>query len=460
VITQNHSSFARSSGRTDNAKRKINLILSASAASVLTFSALAQDVGPSREQQRQEQAGNRNAGTRADQLNGAIKSGDLIGMTVKNYRDETLGKVEDIAVDMESGRIVQVILSTGGFLGIGDRLTAIPPGALHHDVALGILHLDADKEKVKNSPEFDMARWGECCNADHLSKVYQHYGEQNAYGFVHNGNEIPASRADSARSGSPDVATTRPGRDNLAGSRVDPANPGSRNSPAPLGRSMIPASRLTQVQKASSLVGMPVNNLQDENLGKVENLLIDIASGRVVAVVVSSGGFLGIGDELSAVPPTALRFGPGRELLQLDTTKDALAAAPHFRANEWPDFTQPAYAQTVYSAYQQEPYFTTNTQSEANSTANRDSRGRDGRGLTGPDQGNNASDLAITSRILRGIGDGKDMSQNARNVKVSTNQGQVTLRGPVDSAEEKRLIGGIANDIVLAANVDNQLEVQ
>jgi hyperosmotically inducible protein len=52
------------------------------------------------------------------------------------------------------------------------------------------------------------------------------------------------------------------------------------------------------------------------------------------------------------------------------------------------------------------------------------------------------------------------MSDNARNVKIITNRGQVTLRGPVDTAEEKRLIGGIAIDIALVENVDNQLEVK
>jgi len=51
------------------------------------------------------------------------------------------------------------------------------------------------------------------------------------------------------------------------------------------------------------------------------------------------------------------------------------------------------------------------------------------------------------------------MSMNARNVKIITLDGRVTLRGPVDSDEEKRLIGEIANRIARSENVDNQLEV-
>ena len=82
-------------------------------------------------------------------------------MTVKNNQDEKLGKVEDLAVDVESGRVVEVILSTGGFLGIGDTLTAVPPGALHHDVAQKVLHLDADKAKLQGAPKFDNSKWDE-----------------------------------------------------------------------------------------------------------------------------------------------------------------------------------------------------------------------------------------------------------------------------------------------------------
>ena len=169
-------------------KRKLQIIISASAASVLAFSALAQDQpnptkdGPDYTRDRMPHA------QRADRLNDAAKASDLIGMTVKNYQNEKLGKVEDLAVDVESGRIVQVILSTGGFLGMGDTLTAVPPGALHHDVANKVLHLDADQEKLKNAPKFEMSKWAEYSDSDHLSGVYRHYGQEPAFTFIQSGD--------------------------------------------------------------------------------------------------------------------------------------------------------------------------------------------------------------------------------------------------------------------------------
>src|SRR6187402_2835104 len=114
-------------------KRKLKVIISTSAASVLALSALAQVTpapnkdGPEYKEDRMHHA------QRADRLNGAAKASDLIGMTVNNYQNEKLGKVEDLAVDVESGRVLQVIMSVGGFIGIGDSLTAVPPSAFHHD---------------------------------------------------------------------------------------------------------------------------------------------------------------------------------------------------------------------------------------------------------------------------------------------------------------------------------------
>jgi sporulation protein YlmC with PRC-barrel domain len=367
-------------------------------------------------------------------------------MTVKNNQNEKLGKVEDLAVDVESGRVVQVILSTGGFLGVGDTLTAVPPEALHHDVANKVLHLDADREKLKGAPKFEMSNWAEYSDSNHLAEVYTHYGQEPAFGFIQTGDVVQVGQRNAVAS--PNTVSTRKADGTWDKARV------SSDS-----QWMIPASRLGQVQKASKLIGTAVDNLQNEKLGKVENLLVDLPSGRVVAIIVSSGGFLGMGDELSAIPPTALRFTTDRETLQLDTSKEMLSSAPHFKANQWPDFAQPSYASGVYRAYKVEPYFASNATTEPDNTA-RNVRDRNDSTLTPLDQGNSKADVDTTAQIRKEIIAGKSMSVNARNVKIITKDGQVTLRGPVNSAEEKRLIGEIADRIARSGNVDNQLEVK
>jgi hyperosmotically inducible protein len=426
-------------------KRKLQIIISASAASVLAFSALAQDPPKPKTDGADYTRNRMPPAQRPARLNDAAKASDLIGMTVNNNQNEKLGKVEDLAVDVESGRVVQVILSTGGFLGIGDTLTAVPPGALHRDVTNKVLNLDADKGKIKGAPKFEMSNWAEYSDSNHLAEVYTYYGQEPALGFIQTGDVVQDGQRKTTAS--PKIVSTRKADGTWDKDRL------SSDS-----QWMIPAARLGQVQKASKLIGTAVDNLQNEKLGKVENLLVDLPSGRVVAIIVSSGGFLGMGDELSAIPPTALRFTTDRDTLQLDTSKEMLSSAPHFKANQWPDFAQPSYAGEVYRAYKVEPYFASDATTEADNTA-RNVRDRNSSSLSPLDQGNNQADLDTTAQIRKEIVAGKTMSVNARNVKIITKSGQVTLRGPVNTAEEKRLIGDIAGRIVRSENVDNQLEV-
>lgn len=75
------------------------------------------------------------------------------------------------------------------------------------------------------------------------------------------------------------------------------------------------------------------------------------------------------------------------------------------------------------------------------------------------DQHNNDTDIEITANIRQRVVD-TEMSTNAQNVKIITEEGRVTLRGPVATAAERTQIDRIAQEVAGAGNVDNQLEVQ
>ena len=75
------------------------------------------------------------------------------------------------------------------------------------------------------------------------------------------------------------------------------------------------------------------------------------------------------------------------------------------------------------------------------------------------DQNENKKDIDITANIRKRVVDTK-MSVNAQNVKIITQDGKVTLRGPVKSVDEKTQIEKLAHEVAGAGNVDNQLEVQ
>ncbi|WNM56588.1 PRC-barrel domain-containing protein [Candidatus Nitrospira allomarina] len=88
--------------------------------------------------------------------------------------------------------------------------------------------------------------------------------------------------------------------------------------------------------KASELVGKSVKNLQGEDIGQIEELVIG-SNGEVGYAVLSFGGFLGVGDKLFAVPWTSLAHQPDREYLTLDIQPEKLEKAPGFNKNDWPD---------------------------------------------------------------------------------------------------------------------------
>lgn len=440
-------------------KRKLQII-SASVASLLAFSALAQDAANPKTDAPDYTHDRMPHALRPDRLNDAAKASDIIGMTVKNYQGEKLGKVENLAVDLESGRIVQVVLSSGGFIGIGDTFTAVPPSSLNHDVAGKDLQLDVSLEKFKMAPKFDTAKWDEGTQSNRVTDVYAYYGAQPY--FVADRSMYASTNMDGTikRNGArtPDEASNSDETNNMSSAR----NPDGTWAPGRYSNGNDAQSPWTKpgcIQKVSQLMGTPVENLQDQKIGKVENFIVDLPSSRIVAVIISSGGFIGMDDELSAVPPTTLRFTADRNDLQLDTSKEMLSNAPHFKANQWPDFSQPAYTGTVYHTYNVEPYFTDKASAGADNTA-RNVRDRDDRTLTPLDQGNSQADIDITAQIRKEIVAGDNMSMNAKNVKIITMNGHVTLRGPVDTADEKRLIGEIAERVAHSGNVDNQLEVK
>jgi osmotically-inducible protein OsmY len=89
----------------------------------------------------------------------------------------------------------------------------------------------------------------------------------------------------------------------------------------------------------------------------------------------------------------------------------------------------------------------------------RNVRDRDDATRTPMDQGSSEGDMRITTEIRKALMADDDLSMNAKNVKVITVDNVVTLRGPVDSAQERDQIAALARKTPGVARVDNQLEV-
>lgn len=108
---------------------------------------------------------------------------------------------------------------------------------------------------------------------------------------------------------------------------------------------------------ANTMIGDEVRNNQGDDLGKIEDLMVDVSSSRVAYAVLSFGGFMGIGDKLFAVPLEALKFDTDENCFVLDVDKQQLKNAPGFDKDNWPDMADPTWASSVHTYYHVDPYW-------------------------------------------------------------------------------------------------------
>lgn len=105
-----------------------------------------------------------------------LPANTLIGDHVRNADGEDLGTIEELMIDLGSGRIVYVVLSFGGILGIGDKLFAIPWSAMSLDPNDNEIVLDVKREMLENAPGFDKEHWPAMADRDWGEQIYNHYG--------------------------------------------------------------------------------------------------------------------------------------------------------------------------------------------------------------------------------------------------------------------------------------------
>lgn len=112
-----------------------------------------------------------------------------------------------------------------------------------------------------------------------------------------------------------------------------------------------------QVLSASTIIGDGVRNAKGEDLGKIEEVMIDLQEGRIAYAVLSFGGFLGVGDKLFAIPWQALELRPDEHKFVLNVSKELLENAPGFDKDHWPKTTDRKWMTSVYEYYDYEPYW-------------------------------------------------------------------------------------------------------
>lgn len=228
---------------------------------------------------------------------------ELIGLSVKNSKDESLGTVKDIVLRSGTDRVSYYVLSFGGILGIGDKYLAVPWSAVRLS-AEGGKHLicDIPKDRLKDAPGFPKDRWPDMADPALSATIHDYYGIKHE--------------------------AWAPGETGVS----------------------FWSRRLTK------LIGTPVKDFKGEVLGEVEDVTIDTGEGQLAYCVLSVGGFLGFGEKLCAVPWGAVEFLPSLRTARFDADRDTLKKLA-FSRDKFPDLSNLALAESTHKLFNLQPYW-------------------------------------------------------------------------------------------------------
>lgn len=111
-----------------------------------------------------------------NEYSSVLTASSLKGTSIINNKGENLGELKDLMIDLLSGNIAYAVVSFGGFLGMGNKLFAMPWEAFVVDERKEKLVANIDKEVLENAPGFDENNWPKRPTRDFISQVHSHYG--------------------------------------------------------------------------------------------------------------------------------------------------------------------------------------------------------------------------------------------------------------------------------------------
>jgi len=368
------------------------------------------------------------------------KASDLIGKDVRNTQDESLGKVSDLIVSLDSGRVPYAIIAHGGALGVGRTKTAVPVSDLQCSTDRKSVMLSATKEELKAASKTYPDAWPHGRSDEWTRSIDGYYGRPSAF------------------------ARWNSDRDRLDGSsdrKQYVRDPNDKDGTIRYnGRDGTIFGRTNEFATASDIIGKEVRNSNNESLGKVSDLVVSLDSGRVPYAIIAHGGALGVGRTKTAVPISEIQCSGDRKTVVMSATKEDLKAAsktcpdswPRGRTAEWSHNVDGFYGQPSAFAnwrFEREPMDVSTDRKQYVRDPNEKGATR----LMKPADVEIYRQLSTTLRT-----DARPEPTDGYNITVE--EGVVTLRGQVATEAEKQDIESKARSVPGVQRVDNQLKIK
>jgi sporulation protein YlmC with PRC-barrel domain len=198
------------------------------------------------------------------------------------------------------------------------------------------------------------------------------------------------------------------------------------------------------------LTGHKVQNAAGEDLGKIDDLVLDEHTGRVLYAVLSFGGFLGMANRLVAVPWRRLRLKGNQKTFILNIDKETLQHAPTFDKEHWPDMTLPEWRDRI------ETYFAYNPAEEPQIAEGAEFIDV-GTTSISVEQAKQREDQILARRVEFELHGARAFDMNR--IQIVANDGNITLTGILGSDAELILAENIARTVQGVRAVKNNLRV-
>lgn len=107
----------------------------------------------------------------------------------------------------------------------------------------------------------------------------------------------------------------------------------------------------SSIVKSCEVIGVTVKNSVGENLGKIEEIVLDKVTGQAHYVVLSFGGFMNMGEKYFAFPWKSISYSPNDESFILNVSKEKLKNAEGFDKDNWPDVNDLQWRENINNYY-------------------------------------------------------------------------------------------------------------
>lgn len=233
---------------------------------------------------------------------------------VRNASGIEIGKIDDLVIDLQSGYMTYALLDITAYDLLKGRRTAVPIEGFTVSEDGKLVTLNIDRAMLEHGPSYEPDHI--ILDRDAVGNVYTYYG----YVPYWDNRRIWRRRGTPVHMMEP-VTAYRP-----------------------------------DLYIVSDLIGDPVHDILGKEVGRLDDLMIDLESGYLASAILAAGGILGVGNKYYPLPLEVLSFDPVKKMFYLAVDRDTIMEAPAFDKDRLPRLDRQGLVD-IYAAYGYTPYW-------------------------------------------------------------------------------------------------------